>query len=460
LIFIETLGCPKNQADSRQIRGMLTERGFMFSEEPREAEIIIVNTCGFIDAAKQESIQKTLELSEFKKTGSCRLLIMFGCLTQKYGVELAGAMPEVDLFLGVFEWDMLTEYLDAYHSRGSRENAGSDPGEKVFAREPRARDYRTKWAVAYPQNHTEYIKIAEGCPRRCAFCVIPEIRGGYRSRARIEIIEEVSARVASGLKEAVLVAQDTGYYGKDMKERDSLAGLVRELCGIKGLEWIRLMYCYPEEVDEALMEAMNHPKVCPYLDIPVQHIDDGVLRRMGRTTSGADIKETIDRLRKNVPDIALRTTLMVGFPGESREAFSSLLDFIDEYHPERAGFFAFSPQPGTAAWRMSGQISGREKERRLSVALAKRDSILAASQGKLVGKTIDVMVDKVDIDPEGAGERSRRYEGRSVWDAPEIDGFVNFDSDREIAPGSVVRVRITHSDNYILTGEINHEFGQ
>ena len=487
LIYLETLGCPKNKADSRQIRGMLTEGGYAFTDSPGEASVIILNTCGFIDAAKEESIQRALELARWKKDGLCRLLVMFGCLVQRHGAQLARAMPEVDLFLGVFEWetllDRVSEFYKDTHTQAEAgkkaavsEVSADKPAGKLFARPGPARDYRAAWSVASPQSHTGYIKIAEGCPRRCAFCVIPGIRGGYRSRARSDIIEEVSLRVAHGLREAVIVAQDTGYYGKDLKPAATLAGLIRELSDIGGLQWIRVMYCCPEEVDDELIEAMRLPKVCPYLDIPFQHIDDDILRRMGRTTDSGMIKGLMEKLRARVEGIVIRTTLMVGFPGETEKAFLSLMDFLDEYHPERAGFFAFSPQEGTPAKGMKGQIPGLEKERRLDLALAKRDLILARWQDSLVGKTISVIVDKAEGDGIGSGSGSRDYdarasdsrasdssrdvclyEGRSIWDAPDIDGLVCFSAKAGVRAGDIVKVKITHSSDYILTGEIENE---
>lgn len=449
LLYLETLGCPKNLADSRQIRGMLIEKGYLFSGSPQEAEIILLNTCGFIDEAKEESIRAILRLSEWKEKGRCRLLIIAGCLPQKYGAELAEAIPEADLFLGVADWRALGEFIDAYTGSSA---APSHTG-RFRAGGPEGDWYRLNWSAAEKDGPAGYIKIAEGCDHRCTFCVIPRIRGPYRSRLPEDIAEEAAARAANGLKEAVLVAQDTGAYGKDLTPVSSLAELVRRLCGIEGLQRIRIMYCYPERVDDALIEAMKHPKVCPYLDIPIQHVDDGVLRRMGRRLGGKRLKGIIRRLRDGIPDIAIRTTLMVGFPGETEEAFQSLLDFLEEYRIERAGFFSFSPQPDTPAEGMPDQIPEEEKERRLETARRRQTEILERRNASLVGKVLEVMIDE-----ETGGEGKRRYyEGRTLWDAPEIDGLVSLGSEKKLLPGQTVNVRITHSADYILSGDITDE---
>ena len=432
---------------------MLMEHGFSFTASPREAEVILLNTCGFVDDAKEESIQAILALSAWKKKGDCRLLIVIGCLVQKYGAELEKALPEADMFFGVADWQPLLAYLKGYavsprqEPRRPRRLEVGDPEREVFC---------PSWSAAEKEGPAGYVKIAEGCSHRCTFCVIPQIRGRYRSRGLSSVVSEVSARVANGLREAVLVAQDTGAFGKDLMPPSSLAELISMLSAVEGLERIRIMYCYPEEVNDGLIEAMKHPKVCPYLDMPIQHIDDGVLRRMARPLGGGELKRVIRKLREHIPGIAIRTTLMVGFPGESEEAFHSLLDFLEEYHLERVGFFVFSPQPDTPAETMPDQIPAPVKERRLAAAQEKRDVLLAQWQDSHVGQVIRVMVDKETGHKGGRYE----YEGRSCWDAPEIDGLVSFSGVGHFLPGQLASVRITHSKDYILSGEIANDFGK
>lgn len=446
LVFLETLGCPKNQADSSQIRGMLLERGCAFTDLPQEAEIILLNTCGFIDEAKEESIQAILRLAEWKKKGRCRFLAVMGCLPQKYGGELESAIPEADLFLGVNDWHVLCERI--YDMGGHRALKG-----RLQVGRPDRELYRLSWAAVEEEAPAGYIKIADGCDHHCTFCVIPQIRGGYRSRAPRDIVGEASARTSKGLREAVLVAQDTGAYGKDLIPPSSLAELVRSLCAVDGLRRIRVMYCYPEEVDEELIEAMRDPKVCPYLDMPIQHADDGILRGMGRKLGSARLKEIIGKLRENIPDIVIRTTLMVGFPGETEEAFQRLLDFLEEYRLERVGFFAFSPQPDTPAEKMPKQVGSRNKEKRLEIAREAQSRIFKEWNDSRVGRVVEVMIDE----ETGADGALRYYEGRTSQDAPEIDGLVSLSSGGRLQPGQIVNVRITHSGDYILSGEITDE---
>ncbi|MCL1804454.1 MAG: 30S ribosomal protein S12 methylthiotransferase RimO [Clostridiales bacterium] len=446
LLFLETLGCPKNQADSRQVRGKLLEEGYAFTDEPQDAEIILLNTCGFIDEAKEESIQAILRLSRWKKKGRCRFLAVMGCLPQKYGSELEEALPEADLLLGVNDWEALSKRLGEYAERKA-------PAVKPEIMPPEPGLYRARWSVMEKSSPADYIKIAEGCHHRCTFCAIPQIRGGYRSRTPEDIIAEAAARAAHGLREAVLVAQDTGAYGRDLHPASSLAELVGSLCAVEGLLRIRIMYCYPEEVSDELIEAMKHPKVCPYLDMPMQHVDDDVLRRMGRGLGSEELKGAVRRLRESLPEVAIRTTLMVGFPGETEEAFRSLLGFLDEYRLERVGFFAFSPQPGTPAESLPGQVDEEIKERRLEAAQLKQARILAQRNDSLVGRVIPVMIDE----ETGMSAGRRYYEGRGPWDAPEIDGLVGFGSEEALAQGCLVNVRITHSGDYILSGEIADE---
>ncbi|MDR0468995.1 MAG: 30S ribosomal protein S12 methylthiotransferase RimO, partial [Peptococcaceae bacterium] len=437
LLYIETLGCPKNQADSRLVRGMMLEKGYTFAKSPQEAEVILLNTCGFIDDAKEESIQAVLRLSIWKKKGFCRFFVVMGCLPQKYGAELLEHIPEVDLFLGVADWQELAAQIENHI------NADTPVAmrHKLRVGAPDRDLYDPAWTAMEDESHVGYVKIAEGCGHRCTFCVIPEIRGRYRSRKPDDIVNEIALRTSRGLKEAVLVAQDTGAYGRDLQPASSLAELVRRLCDIESLENIRIMYCYPEEVGDALIEAMRHPKVCPYLDMPIQHVAEGILRRMGRPPESRRFKDVIRKLREYLPDVAIRTTLMVGFPGETEEEFQALLDFLEEFHLERVGFFAFSPQPGTPAEQMPDQVPEEIKEARLEKAQSLQAKLLASWNDSLLGRSLEVVIDE----ETGMDSRMLYYEGRTLWDAPEIDALVSLSSAVPLEPGQRVRVRITHS---------------
>ncbi len=447
-IYIMTLGCPKNQVDSHQMMGMLKQDGYLLVDTPQAAEIIILNTCGFVDSAKEESIAAILEMARYKTSGKCRQLIVVGCLVQKYGLELAEALPEVDLFMGTSDWIKLSERL--------RPSADSQAG-RVTIGSPEQYLFNNDWALnQFDETHTGYVKIADGCDHRCTFCVIPSMRGAYRSRSKADIIEEVTARAKAGLKEAILVAQDTGCYGKDLHPTETLASLIRALCEIQELRWIRIMYCYPEAVTEELLEAMTHEKVCPYIDMPIQHVSDPVLKAMARPLNAEGLKNKLQQIRRALPDVFIRTTLMVGFPGETEDQYNELLDFLREYKLERAGFFAFSPQPDTKAESMAAQIPEDEKERRLAIAQNVQAEILAQRESSLVGQTVQVMVDG-QAETKVSRDGMMLWEGRTVWDAPEIDGYVSFRSGRALKPGDLVKVLITHSQDYTLLGEIVHE---
>ncbi|MEA4892778.1 MAG: 30S ribosomal protein S12 methylthiotransferase RimO [Peptococcaceae bacterium] len=451
LIYLKTLGCPKNQVDSRQIAGMLAEAGYGFSEDPAGAEIILVNTCGFVDDAKEESINAILAMACFKKKGRCRFLAALGCLVQKYGRELEEALPEVDLFLGVTDWVQLLGFLDQ-----SREPARELPKRLVVGPYDQHL-YNNRWALGQKkEEHTGYLKIAEGCSHGCTYCVIPSIRGPYRSRPLAEILEEASLRAQRGMREAVIIAQDTGDYGRDLASGENLALLLEKLCQIPQLQWIRLMYCYPEAVTDHLIRAMKHPKVCPYVDMPIQHVSDKVLKRMARPITSGQLKEKIRRLRQEIPGISIRTTLMVGFPGEGEAEFQEMLDFLEEFKIERAGFFAFSPQPDTPAESFKDQVPEERKERRLEAAQALQARIMAEKETERIGRTLAVMVDR-PLPEENAGRGRSLYEGRSLWDAPEIDGQVIFGGPPGILAGTIVPVEITHSQDYTLTGELTDE---
>jgi ribosomal protein S12 methylthiotransferase len=469
-IYIETLGCPKNLCDSEFAAGILADAGYIAVDDPKDASVILVNTCGFIDDAKRESIDAILDLSAYKEEG--RLLVVSGCLSQRYGEALARELPEVDLFLGVGDYARLAALLEEALAglsarRGERSgnaadrgrSRGNDAGGETLPREtspraggplpgetsPRAEGgpLRRRLGPA----HTASVKVAEGCDNRCAYCVIPDIRGPYKSRAPGDILRESEALVAGGAAEIVLVAQDVTNYGADLYGKPMPAALVRELCGIKGLRWLRLMYCYEDRITEDLIEAMaSEEKVCHYIDLPLQHASDRVLAAMRRRSSKAGMLRTIERLRAAVPDIHIRTTLITGFPGESRADFDELMDFVETVRFERLGVFAYSQEEGTPAASMKGQL-------RESVRLSRRDVLLRLQQGislemnrAKIGRTLEALVE--EREPDGS------FSGRTRYDAPEIDNGILFTAQAgaEPAPGDIVRVRVDDAFDYDLVG--------
>lgn len=441
---IITLGCAKNSVDSEQMWSSLCKVGLVPVEDISQAEIIILNTCGFIESAKQESIETVLELAKYKEEGTCKHLIMVGCLVQKYGHELKEALPEVDLFLGTGDIPELPNLLASLKKeepviRITRpENYLYDEGVK--------RDYSLLRSFAY-------VKIAEGCNNCCTYCVIPQLKGTYRSRTIPSIVEEVKSLVANGVKEIILIAQDTTYYGVDLKGKYLLPELLRELVKIPNLCWIRLHYCYPEHVTEELLQTIkNEEKICKYLDLPLQHISDSILRAMGRSMPKAEILTLLKRIRSLIPDITLRSTFIVGFPGETPEHFNELLAFLQEIKFERAGFFAYSQEPDTPAALLPGQISAAEKFRRLEIVTDLQEKILTNKQSRLINKTIEIIVDGESLDYQGL------WEGRTRGDSPEIDGIVYFKAEPKIKIGDIIMIKITHSENYALMGEIYDEF--
>lgn len=443
---IVTLGCPKNVVDSEQIRGLLTKAGFIPVDNPDDAEVIIVNTCGFIESAKQESIDTVLALANYKNEGKCEYLVMSGCMVQKYAPELAEALPEVDLFLGTGDLPELPHFL-AELDAAQTKIVVSEP-EKYLYDDNIARDFSTIKPYAY-------VKIAEGCNNCCTYCVIPQLKGVYRSRKIASIIREVNDLVAHGVKEVILVAQDTTSYGIDLAGESLLPELLRELCKISGLAWIRLLYCYPDFItDELLLTIKSEEKICKYLDIPLQHIADPVLKAMGRAMSKQTIYSLLKRIRTEIPDVILRSTFIVGFPGETKECYNELLAFLQEIKFDRAGFFAYSQEPGTVAALLPGQLSNREKNRRVEKATKIQEKILAEKNARLVQQKLTVIVDGISAEYEGL------WEGRTRGDAPEIDGLVFFKPTATLRPGDIVTVKVTHSEKYSLIGEITDESGE
>ena len=454
---IMTLGCAKNSVDSEQIYGLLRNNGFIPVEDFAHAEMILLNTCGFIESAKQESIDTILELARYKKTGACKYLIMVGCLVQKYAHELKNSLPEVDMFLGTGDLMELPILLTSLKQNGlnrklNKELNKEEPVLKITRPENYLydddvkRDYTQERAYAY-------VKIAEGCNNYCTYCVIPQLKGRYRSRTIESIVDEVKGLVENGVKEIILIAQDTTYFGMESAGRSLLPQLLWELVKIPQLRWLRLHYCYPKHITEELLKTIkDEDKICKYLDLPLQHISDPILKAMGRSMGKAQIFNLIKRVRELIPNIILRSTFIVGFPGETREQFSELLAFLQEVKFDRVGFFAYSKEPDTPAALLAGQVSMQEKQRRREKAMQLQDQILASKQAQLLNKKVEIIVDGASLDYEGL------WEGRTRGDSPEIDGVVYFKPTPKIKSGDIIMIIITHSENYALMGEINNEF--
>jgi ribosomal protein S12 methylthiotransferase len=450
---IITLGCAKNSVDSEQIQGLLRNKGLIAVEDLALAEIILLNTCGFIESAKQESIDTILELAQYKKIGACKYLIMVGCLVQKYAHELREALPEVDMFLGTGDILKIPDLLASLTKDGSN-NELNKKGSVLRITKPENYLYDDGVKRDYSQIRSyAYVKIAEGCNNCCTYCVIPQLKGRYRSRTIESIVDEVKGLVDSGVKEIILIAQDTTYFGMELAGRYLLPQLLRELVKIPQLRWLRLHYCYPEHITAELLQTIkDEEKICKYLDLPLQHISDPILRAMGRSMGKAQIFNLIKKVREFIPNIILRTTFIVGFPGETHEQLNELLAFLQEIKFDRAGFFAYSKEPDTPAALLPKQINMQEKQRRLDKAMQLQDEILTTKQAQLINKLVEIIVDGVSFDYEGL------WEGRTRGDSPEIDGVVYFKPGSKTKLGDIIKIKITHSENYALMGEICDEF--
>jgi ribosomal protein S12 methylthiotransferase len=429
-----SLGCDKNRVDSEIMLGML-KNTYEITEEPKEADIIIVNTCGFIESSKQESIDTILEMAEYKKDHNCKLLMATGCLTQRYGEELLKLMPELDIILGVNNYGFLDQYVEKFIKTRERIMAvdyldsGINEGERILT-------------TGFGQ--TAYLRISEGCSNHCTYCIIPKIRGTYRSRPMEKILEEAKTLAKGGVQEVIVVAQDTTRYGTDLYGKKALPELLRKLKKIEGIKWIRVLYLYPEEFTEELIEELKtNEKVVKYLDLPIQHISDGVLKRMARRTKKEDLLSLLRTLRNEIPDLVLRTSLIVGFPGETDEEFKELYDFVDEIEFDKLGVFTYSKEEGTAAALMKGQIRKDVKERRRNLIMARQQEVSRRILERKVGKTYEVLV-------EGMGEDG--YYGRSFEMAPEVDGMIIIKTQKDLMVGSFVDVKIIEALEYDLVG--------
>ena len=430
-VFIDTLGCPKNFNDTQTAKGFLEGAGYETVQAPENADAIIINTCGFINDAKKESIERIFDYCAYKEAG--KKIIVSGCLSQRYGNELFEEMPEVDCFLGVNEYERRPEILKTLDSRSKHiTNSYAD----VLPRMCRKLDDNC---------FSSTVKIAEGCNNRCAYCVIPSIRGGYRSKTIEDILEETKQLAAAGCKELILIAQDVTNYGADLYGEYMLPELLKKLCRIDGIEWIRLMYCYEDRITDELIEVMaEEPKICKYIDIPIQHSSDDVLKAMLRRSTEDSIRNTIARLKARIPDIHIRTTLIVGFPGETDEDYEKLLEFVEEMRFARLGVFAYSQEENTVAGEMQDQIDEEIKEERLTGIMRAQLEISLESNKEKIGKTFKVLVEERDEDGS--------YIGRTEFDAPEIDNSVLFTSHRQLNAGDFVDVLIEDAFDYDLVG--------
>ena len=431
-VFIQTLGCEKNTVDSENAAKLLTDAGCTICEDPQDADCFIVNTCGFIHDAKQQSIEAIFDLSRIKTEG--KKLIVTGCLSQRYAKELSAEMPEVDAFLGVNDYLKLPEIVLGDRTERTLCSLAGKPYEELGGR------------VLSTVPWSRSIKIAEGCSNICSYCAIPFIRGKYRSRQPEAIINEAQKLAEEGCKELVIIAQDVTFYGRDLGLKEALPKLLKDLCRIEGIEWIRLMYCYEDEITESLIQTIkDEPKICHYLDIPIQHCSGRILKAMNRKSTPESIWSTITNLRKQIPDIAIRTTLITGFPGETKEDFKELYDFVKEAGFDRLGAFAYSKEEGTKAAEMPGQVRRDVKERRRDRIMELQREISLKHNQALVGRTFKVLVEAQDDE--------NTYTGRTFMDAPEIDNSVIFISKKALQPGSFAQVRITDAFDYDISGE-------
>lgn len=430
-VYFETLGCPKNFNDTEVAKGILEESGIEVAADPDDSDIIVVNTCGFINDAKKESIERIFDMAAYKEKG--KKLVVSGCLSERYSNQLFDEMPEVDCFIGVNEYHKLPEILKDLEKRKIQV---SGQYSKVLDKMTRKIDSNC---------FTETIKIAEGCDNHCAYCVIPSIRGGFRSKRMEDVLSEAEELAAKGCRELILIAQDVTNYGKDIYGKLMLPALLEELCKIQGIEWIRLMYCYEDRITDELIEVIaKEPKICKYIDIPIQHASDNVLHQMRRRSTEKSIRSTIDRLRKRIPGIHIRTTLIVGFPGETEEDYNTLLNFVEDVRFARLGVFAYSQEENTVAGQMTNQIDEEIKQQRLDGIMRRQLDISLMENKKKIGTSLRVLVE--DVDEDGS------YIGRTEFDAPEIDNSVLFASEKKLKPGDMVEVLIQDAFDYDLVG--------
>lgn len=437
-IFFVSLGCDKNLVDSEKMLGLLGKKGFVITDDETEAEVIVINTCCFINDAKEESIQSILEMAEYRRNGNCKALIVTGCLAQRYQQEIIDEIEEVDAVLGTTSYDKLAEAIEEALEGQSVtlfddiDRLAMPDGERMLT----------------TGGHYAYLKIAEGCDKHCTYCIIPKVRGNYRSVPMENLIEEAEELAQAGVKELILVAQETTLYGKDLYGKKSLHLLIRKLCQIKGLRWIRVLYCYPEEIYDELIRTMKEePKFCHYLDLPIQHASNQILKRMGRRTTAEELMQIVQRLRAEIPDIILRTTLITGFPGETAQQHEELMAFVDEMEFDRLGVFTYSPEEGTPAASMPQQIPEEIKLERRDELMELQQEVAFDLAEQRVGSTVWAMI-------EGKVADENAYVARTYGDAPGVDGYLFLNTEEVLMSGDFVKVRVTGACEYDLIGEL------
>lgn len=440
ILFI-SLGCDKNLADTEMMLGILQQKGYYFTDDEAEADVVVVNTCCFIGDAKEESINALLEMAELKTGGRLKVLIAAGCLAQRYREEIQKEIPEVDAILGTAAAEEIAEAVGEVLA-GTAQNHYRDLNSPPAVRRDR---------VLTTGGHFAYLKIAEGCGKHCTYCIIPKVRGDYRSIAMDKLIEQAEALAEGGVRELILVAQETTLYGVDLYGKKSLPELLHRLAQISGIYWIRLLYCYPEEITDELIETIaEEPKVCHYLDIPVQHASDAVLKRMGRRTNQEELRRRINRIRERIPDICLRTTLISGFPGETQEDFEELYRFVNEMEFDRLGVFPYSQEEDTPAAQMPDQIEDTVKESRRDELMELQQAISYEKAENMIGQVLTVMVEGKIADEDA-------YVTRTYRDAPNVDGYLFLNTAATFVTGDFVKALVTDFNEYDLIGEIYHE---
>lgn len=442
LLFI-SLGCDKNLVDTEEMLGLLARENYSFTDNETEADVIVVNTCCFINDAKEESVNTILEMAEYKKTGNCKALIVAGCLAQRYKEEIRDEIKEVDAILGTNSYEQIAEAV----------NAALEGHESIVMKDlegfPDTEDVKRQITTG---GHFAHLKIAEGCNKHCTYCIIPKIRGEYRSVPIEKLVKKATSLAEAGVKELILVAQETTLYGMDLYGEKALPKLLKELGKISGIRWIRLLYCYPEEItDELIQTIKTETKVCHYLDLPIQHANDEILKRMGRRTSKKQLKEIINKLREEIPDITIRTTLICGFPGESNEQHEELMEFIDEMEFDRLGAFTYSPEEDTPAAEMDNQVDEEIKANWRDEVMELQQEIAFEKAQNMIGKELWVMI-------EGKVADENAYVGRTYKDAPNVDGYIFVNTEEELMSGDFAKVKVTGAFEYDLIGEIIDEF--
>ena len=438
-----SLGCDKNLVDTEMMLGLLNKDGYTFTDDEYEADVIVINTCCFIGDAKEESVNTILEMAQRKIDGKCKALIVTGCLAQRYKQEIIDEIPEVDGILGTSTYDEISHVLA--EALGGKEHV------QRFHELDEIPEVETD-RILTTGGHYAFLKIAEGCDKHCTYCIIPSLRGNYRSVPMERLVKEAGRLAERGVKELILVAQETTLYGVDLYGEKSLPKLLKSLCRISGIQWIRIQYCYPEEItDELIQTIKEEEKICKYLDLPIQHASDRILKRMGRKTTKAQLREIVEKLRREIPDIALRTTLISGFPGETPEDHEELMEFVDEMEFQRLGVFAYSAEEDTPAAEFPDQVLQETKEERRDAIMELQQEISFDFSKSMIGKTLEVMI-------EGKVADENAYVGRTFMDGPGVDGMIFVQTAEELMSGDFARVRVTGAMEYDLIGELEDEF--